>query len=630
MNRLGALIAVILILMALPLSPGQVTAQDPDYDIPGGHFYTQANGQGGAGGSGYSITDEGGIPFWAQYKSIGGVSGVGFVSSRRFQYKGFISQAAQKYVLQWQPGGLYYLNVFDELSALGRDDWLATVRSIPKPASFDEVGKPFDQITAERLALLDANPAIKAVYMASADPIRTHGLPTSRVQDIGPAYVIRNQRDVIQQWKVDMPWAKAGEVTIVNGGDIAKEAGLVPFEAAATEAVPGAPPPAVPVPTATPSPAASPFQYNLQGVTWEPNCGLVQIKVYVRDDKGAFINNVRVVVASSGAWSAISVPTGQEGRDPGWSNVVLRTDPVDEPWYVWVIDDAGNQVSESINVVTDSKSCEPTGTGHQVATAVFVKGAPAPVTAPAPAAAPSLPFANAGITWEPNCGMTQIKVKVLDQNAKALDGVLLHIESEDSTWAATSRKTGSEGYDTGWTDFFLRAEPVGGTWKVWAIDGYGNRLSDTVWLATDTGPCEPGREGHQVALIQFQQLAPIVTPTPLYPYSYKSISWAPSCALTQLNILVKDRNGNPVDGVGFRVETDGVEWRSDSVPTGSTDQGPGWTNFWLRGEPFALHLNLFARNNEGGPTSEIVTVDTTNTDCSTAGRQIATIEFVKN
>jgi len=65
---------------------------------------------------------------------------------------------------------------------------------------------------------------------------------------------------------------------------------------------------------------------------------------------------------------------GQEERDAGWTNVVLRTDPVNEPWNVWVIDDAGRQVSPTVNVVTDTKSCQPTGTGHQVATIVFVKG----------------------------------------------------------------------------------------------------------------------------------------------------------------------------------------------------------------------------------------------------------------
>ena len=248
MSRLQIL-PVLFLLALLALSPLPSMAQEPDYDVPGGHFYTQASGQGGGAGTGYRITDEADIPFWTQFQGLGGVAAVGYVSSRRFEHNGLTNQATQKYVLQWQPGGLYYLNVFDELSAMGKDDWLASVRAIPKPGTFDEAGKPFSQVTDERLALLDANPAIKQLYMASPDPVRTHGLPTTRVEDVGPAFVVRNQRDAIQQWKVDMPWARAGEVTIVNGGDIAKEAGLVPPEAAMPEAAVGG---------ATPSSDSSP------------------------------------------------------------------------------------------------------------------------------------------------------------------------------------------------------------------------------------------------------------------------------------------------------------------------------------------------------------------------------------
>ncbi len=362
--------------MIMPLS-GPAAAQEPDFDITGGHFFTQANGQGGAGGTGYSITDEGGVPFWTQFKALGGVSRIGYVASRRFQYKGFTNQATQKYVLQWQASGLFFLNVFDELTAAGKDDWLQSVRSIPKPQAFNEAGQTFDQIVAARLALLDANPAIKAVYMSSPDPVRTHGLPTTGIVDIGPALVVRNQRDAMQQWKVDMPFARAGEVTIVNGGDIFKEAGMIPGDAGTPENAPGTTPAPTPVPTATatPTPPATPqSQYSPQGVTWEPNCGLVQIKVHMMHLDGAPVNDVSVIVAAAaGGWSTVSVPTGQEARDAGWTNVVLRTDPVNEPWNVWVVDGSGRQVSPTVNVVTDTKSCAPTGTGHQVATITFIK-----------------------------------------------------------------------------------------------------------------------------------------------------------------------------------------------------------------------------------------------------------------
>ena len=38
---------------------------------------------------------------------------------------------------------------------------------------------------------------------------------------MGNHYAIRTQKTVFQQWKEDVPWAKAGEVTLANGGDIA-------------------------------------------------------------------------------------------------------------------------------------------------------------------------------------------------------------------------------------------------------------------------------------------------------------------------------------------------------------------------------------------------------------------------
>ncbi len=633
MKRVCGLLALIMVLAALPLSSGPLSAQAPDFDIPGGHFYTQANGQGGAGGTGFSITDDGGVPFWTQFQELGGVDRLGFVSSRRFDYNGFPSQATQKYILQWQPGGLFFLNIFDELSAMGKDSYLETVRSIPKPTVFNEAGQSFDQIIAARLALLDANPAIKAVYMADPDPVRAHGLPTTGIVDIGPALVVRNQRDAIQQWTVNTPFANAGDVTIVNGGDIAKEAGLVPQGAATPEAAPGTTPAPAPT-TPTPVPTGPQYQYNPQGgISWLPNCGLVQIRVRIQQPDGTGINNVRVMIAAAaGGWSTTSVATGQEGRDIGWTNVVLRTDPVDESWNVWVINDAGNQASPVVNVVTDTNDCTPTGTGHQVATVTFVN-APA-VSQPAQPAQPAVsapfPFVSGFSSWEPNCGLTAVKIKVLDQAGDALNGVIFHIESGDGTWSATSRETGSEGYDDGMTDFILRQEPVAETWKVWTVDPKGFRLSDTVFVPTDTGPCLPGEEGHQVASLQFQKVGQIVTPTPVYPYSQAGISWAANCALTQLNFRIRDRAGNLIDGLRVHVETDGNTWSADSLPTGSTGQGAGVTNIWLSDSPFAVRLNVFVRDNDGNPMSNVFALDTTDQDCSGAGHQVATIDFVRS
>ena len=122
--------------------------------------------------------------------------------------------------------------MFDELHDLGKDDWLLSTRSTPRPvdSAFDG-GKPWGQVMAGRLALLDPQPPIDRRYEGTADPLTFFGLPTSRIEDMGNHFAVRLQRAVIQLWKVEVPWAKVGEVTVANGGDVAKEAGLFPSEA---------------------------------------------------------------------------------------------------------------------------------------------------------------------------------------------------------------------------------------------------------------------------------------------------------------------------------------------------------------------------------------------------------------
>lgn len=206
-----------------------------DWDIQDGHFFTQANGFPlGTSPRGFAITDEHGVLFWSEFKRRGGANSLGYPVSSRFEFGGFTLQAMQKGVFQWRPDvkQAWFVNVFDLMHDGGKDGWLTGFRSVPKPldASFDQ-GKNWDQIMKNRWGLLDSFPAIKNRYWSVADQLNLFGLPTSKVEDMGTAYVVRLQRIVIQQWKVDVPWAKAGEVTVANGGDIAKEAGLFPAKA---------------------------------------------------------------------------------------------------------------------------------------------------------------------------------------------------------------------------------------------------------------------------------------------------------------------------------------------------------------------------------------------------------------
>ena len=215
------------------------TALPADHDIPNGHFFTQTGSNDGI--SGYAVTNDDKARFWDEFQRLGGVQALGYPVSRRFQSKGFTVQVMQKGVLQWRPelGRAWLTNVFDEMNDAGMNEWLLSKKSTPKPLdpSFDG-GKPWAEVLSGRMGLFSGIPAMNARFLKASDPLTFFGVPTSRLEDMGNHFAIRMQRAVIQLWKVDVPWAKAGETTVANGGDVAKEAGLFPAEAIAPQRSP--------------------------------------------------------------------------------------------------------------------------------------------------------------------------------------------------------------------------------------------------------------------------------------------------------------------------------------------------------------------------------------------------------
>src|SRR5262245_40271003 len=205
--------------------------------------------------TGFSVSDADGVPFLSEFRRFGGVQAVGFPASKRFQWDGFTVQVFQRVIFQWRPDvrQAYFVNVFDRLHDLGKDDWLLAAKQTPRH------DPTLGDVNA-RLALLDERPAIKAkFYAVVGDPLQANGAPTSRVQDMGNHYALRAQRVVFQEWKEDVPWARRGQVTVALGGDIAKERGMVP-SAASTPQPPLADgrvvdevSPAAPTPTAGPA-----------------------------------------------------------------------------------------------------------------------------------------------------------------------------------------------------------------------------------------------------------------------------------------------------------------------------------------------------------------------------------------
>ncbi|HEV7214079.1 MAG TPA: hypothetical protein VGP33_03060, partial [Chloroflexota bacterium] len=134
----------------------------------------------------------------------------------------------------------------DRLHDLGKDAWLQADHQTPPPVLTTlDSGLSWPAVEQRHWAMLAANAAIQARYWAEADPLDHYGLPVSAA-DEGNSFVIRCQRVVFQYWKQDVPWAKAGQVTIANGGDLAKEAGLFPASAVTPQPLPVAGPSASP------------------------------------------------------------------------------------------------------------------------------------------------------------------------------------------------------------------------------------------------------------------------------------------------------------------------------------------------------------------------------------------------
>lgn len=200
---------------------------DPVENVEGGMFYNETNG-GASADQGYLVRG----PMWDAYRSFGRESVWGPpVSSEYVDEVGRVSQAFQRGIFQLTIGRsgavekMEFANVFDQLSAKGKDGWLEAVRQIPPSRDWSsDAGKPWEGVVANHLAVLDENPAIKRAFLSNPNWLEQYGLPMA-MEDKGDQVVMRAQRGAFQQWKVAVPWAAAGQVTIALGGDIAKEAG---------------------------------------------------------------------------------------------------------------------------------------------------------------------------------------------------------------------------------------------------------------------------------------------------------------------------------------------------------------------------------------------------------------------
>lgn len=83
--------------------PALAAPDDPDYDVPGGHFFTEAVTNPSQAGLGYTVVDGGGVALWTAFQNAGGVFALGYPISRRFELNSGqqVAQAFSQAVLVW-------------------------------------------------------------------------------------------------------------------------------------------------------------------------------------------------------------------------------------------------------------------------------------------------------------------------------------------------------------------------------------------------------------------------------------------------------------------------------------------------------------------------------------------------
>ena len=376
--RPGLRLAVVaLMLLVGVLSPGPVlAATGPDYAITGGWFFTQT---GGGQGRGFVVSDTlvdargQPIKFWTAFQRLGGVATLGYpIGQPYLGADGFTYQPFQREVLQWRPelDGAVPSNTFEQLSTAGRDDWLLTVKGIPRGVADDGSGGDYQKAVATRLSWL-TNDLIRAKFLANPNPreiatwsvdqsIQLYGLPMSPPERHGPFLSQRFQRVAFQLWLDNVPGMPApGSVVGVLGGDLLNESGLLP----PTSTQPLGPggvaivqPAATPVPQTTTSPSAT-WPWHVTYVTGYPNCGTTYIRAYTRDKNGLGVSGLILKSWNAGGNVYIATSRYANGTEGYWDRIV-SSGPSAGTWYVQLLDGNLNPASAVVTVNTTA-NCDP-------------------------------------------------------------------------------------------------------------------------------------------------------------------------------------------------------------------------------------------------------------------------------
>ncbi|HEX2173508.1 MAG TPA: hypothetical protein VHL09_13815 [Dehalococcoidia bacterium] len=123
---------------------------------------------------------------------------------------------------------------------------------------------------------------------------------------------------------------------------------------------------------------------------------------------------------------------------------------------------------------------------------------PAATATPVATATPTTPYVVSSVSYQPNCGITQVKGRVVNPDGVGRGGVQVRVSAGE--WSAISNPSDSNGY---W-DVLLDNKPKAGSWDV-AVWENNAAVSPVQRVDTNTEDCGPNGGGRQVAVVDFRR-----------------------------------------------------------------------------------------------------------------------------
>ena len=177
---------------------------------------------------GYAVTNAGGVPMWDFIRDKD-LQALGYPISGRWVEGPFTLQAFQKVILQWDSANRQ-MNWYNTLDALANRYPQVALPNVPPHQVLpeDRGVTDFAVIVRNHLALLDANPKIKAEFLADPNWLNLYGLPIryeEREVNGNPQglQLLRAQRIVFEVWNVPAPGTSLGGVGRQNVPDKVKK-----------------------------------------------------------------------------------------------------------------------------------------------------------------------------------------------------------------------------------------------------------------------------------------------------------------------------------------------------------------------------------------------------------------------